>query len=71
MEVGRFDSWMFSAAVGVNYLGLVFLSASWHIMLKSLGFKNSLWEQFRSHSLGSSLSGCCLFLQGSSWYELT
>ena len=46
-EVGRFDPLMFSAAVAVNYLGLVFLSASWHIVLKSLGFKNSLWESIQ------------------------
>ena len=46
-EVGRFDPWMFVAAVGVNYIGLVFLSASWHILLKGLGFKNSLWESIQ------------------------
>ncbi len=52
MEVGRFDSWMFVAAVGVNYVGLVFLSASWHIMLKSLGFKTSLWNAVQISFVG-------------------
>lgn len=46
-EVGRFDPLMFVAAVGVNYFGLIFLSASWHILLRSLGFKNSLWESIQ------------------------
>ena len=46
-EVGRFDPWMFVAAVAVNYVGLVFLSASWHIILKSLGFKSSLWTSIQ------------------------
>ncbi|MCB2172503.1 flippase-like domain-containing protein [archaeon] len=46
-EVGRFNPWMFAAAVAVNYLGLVFLSASWHIILKSLGFKSSLWTSIQ------------------------
>lgn len=46
-EVGRFDPWMFVAAVVVNYIGLLFLSASWHILLKSLGFKNSPWESIQ------------------------
>ncbi len=46
-EVGRFDPWMFIAAVGVNYIGLVFLSSSWHILLRGLGFKSSLWESIQ------------------------
>lgn len=51
-QVGRFDPWMFLAAVGVNYLGLVFLSASWHILLKSLGFKNILYESIQISFVG-------------------
>jgi uncharacterized protein (TIRG00374 family) len=52
MEAGRFDPWMFVAAVGVNYVGLVFLSASWHILLKSLGFKTSLWNAVQISFVG-------------------
>jgi uncharacterized protein (TIRG00374 family) len=51
-EVGRFDPLMFLAAIGVNYVGLVFLSASWHILLRSLGFKNSLWESIQVSFVG-------------------
>ena len=51
-EVGRFDPWMFLAAVAVNYVGLVFLSASWHILLRILGFKNSLWESTQISFVG-------------------
>ena len=51
-EVGRFDPLMFIAAIAVNYVGLVFLSASWHILLKGLGFKNSLWESIQVSFVG-------------------
>jgi uncharacterized protein (TIRG00374 family) len=51
-EVGRFDLKTFVIAVGVNYLGLGFLSASWHILLKSLGFRNSLWESIQISFVG-------------------
>ena len=51
-EVGRFDPLMFLAAIAVNYVGLVFLSASWHILLKGLGFKNSLWESIQVSFVG-------------------
>jgi len=51
-EVGRFDPLMFLAAIGVNYIGLVFLSASWHILLKGLGFNNSLWESIQVSFVG-------------------
>ena len=51
-EVGRFNPWIFAAAVGVNYLGLVFLSSSWHILLRSLGFRNSLWESIQISFVG-------------------
>ena len=51
-EVGRFNKWLFLAAVGVNYLGLIFLSSSWHILLKSLGFKSSIWESIQISFVG-------------------
>jgi len=46
-EVGRFNILVFAAAVGVNYLGLFFLSAYWHILHRCLGFKNSLWKSIQ------------------------
>jgi uncharacterized protein (TIRG00374 family) len=51
-EVGRFDPWIFVVAIGINYLGLVFLSASWHILLKSLGFENSIWDSIQITFVG-------------------
>jgi len=51
-EVGRFDPRIFAAAVGVNYIGLFFLSASCHILLKSLGFRNSLWKSIQVSFVG-------------------
>ncbi|TRO50565.1 flippase-like domain-containing protein [Candidatus Bathyarchaeota archaeon] len=51
-EVGRFDPWMFVAAVGVNYVGLVFLSSSWYILLRSLGFKTSLLDAVQISFVG-------------------
>jgi uncharacterized protein (TIRG00374 family) len=50
--VGRFDPVIFITAVGINYIGLIFLSASWHILLKALGFKNSLWESIQISFVG-------------------
>lgn len=51
-EVGRFNPWMFAAAVLVNYVGLVFLSSSWYILLRSLGFKSSLWDSIQISFVG-------------------
>lgn len=51
-EVGRFNKWLFLAAVCVNYLGLIFLSSSWHILLKILGFKSSIWESIQISFVG-------------------
>ncbi len=43
-EVGRFDLSVFLIAVGVNYLGLVLLAASWHILLIVLGISVPLFR---------------------------
>ena len=43
-EVGRFDSWIFLAAVLINYVGLFFMSASWFILLRALGVQIGLWK---------------------------
>jgi uncharacterized protein (TIRG00374 family) len=51
-DVGRFDPIWFIAAIGVNYIGLVFLSASWHIILRCLGFKNNLRETVQISFVG-------------------
>ncbi|TRO56435.1 flippase-like domain-containing protein [Candidatus Bathyarchaeota archaeon] len=52
MEVGRFDPWIFVAAVAVNYVGLVFLSTSWYLLLKSLGFKASILDSIQISFVG-------------------
>ena len=51
-EVGRFDPWVFVAAIGVNYFGLFFLSSSWFILLQSLGFKTSILEAVQISFVG-------------------
>jgi uncharacterized protein (TIRG00374 family) len=43
-EVGRFDLTTFLVAVGVNYVGLVLLAASWHILLIILGISIPLYR---------------------------
>jgi uncharacterized protein (TIRG00374 family) len=43
-EVGRFDVSVFLIAVGVNYLGLVLLAVSWHILLVVLGISVPLFR---------------------------
>jgi uncharacterized protein (TIRG00374 family) len=44
MEVGRFDVWAFTLALGINYLGMFFLAASWYLVLRVLGVGVGLWE---------------------------
>ena len=39
MQVGRFNTEVYTVAVTVNWIGLVFLSASWYILLKVLDVK--------------------------------
>ena len=51
-EVGRFNPWMFLAAILVNYVGLVFLSSSWYVLLRILGFKTSLWKAIQFSFVG-------------------
>jgi uncharacterized protein (TIRG00374 family) len=43
-EVGRFDLSTFVIAVGVNYLGLFLLAASWHVLLDILGVSIPLFR---------------------------
>lgn len=52
LEVDRFEPIVFVVAVGVNYIGLVFLAASWHILLRSLGFRNGLWKSIQISFVG-------------------
>jgi len=47
-EVGRFDPWVFAVAVLINYAGLFFFSASWHVLLRVLGVGIGLWESVRA-----------------------
>jgi uncharacterized protein (TIRG00374 family) len=43
-EAGRFDPLMFGFAVLLNWVGLIFLAASWHILLRVLQVRTSLWR---------------------------
>jgi len=47
-EVGRFDPWVFAVAVLINYAGLFFFSASWHVLLRVLGVGIGIWESVRA-----------------------
>jgi len=44
VEVEHFDGALFALAVAVNYVGLVFLALSWHILLRALGVEVGLRE---------------------------
>ena len=46
-EVGRFNPLTFLLAVGVNYIGLVMLAASWHILLRALNIPIRLWRSIQ------------------------
>ena len=48
MEVGRFDPWVFALAVLVNYAGLFFFSASWHLLLRVLGVGVGIWDSVQA-----------------------
>ena len=43
-EAGRFDPLMFGSAVLLNWVGLFFLAASWHMLLRVLQVRISLWR---------------------------
>jgi len=43
-EAGRFDPLMFGFAVLLNWVGLLFLAASWHTLLRVLHVRTSLWR---------------------------
>jgi uncharacterized protein (TIRG00374 family) len=43
-EAGRFDPLLFGSAVLLNWVGLVFLAASWHLLLRVLQVRTSLWR---------------------------
>jgi uncharacterized protein (TIRG00374 family) len=48
MEVGRFDPRTFALAVLVNYAGLFFFSASWHLLLRVLGVGVGIWDSVQA-----------------------
>jgi uncharacterized protein (TIRG00374 family) len=48
MEVGRFDLGTFALAVLVNYAGLFFFSASWHLLLRVLGVGVGIWDSVQA-----------------------
>jgi uncharacterized protein (TIRG00374 family) len=43
-EVGRFNPSIYFIAVMVNYVGLVFMSGSWYVLLRALDIKINFWR---------------------------
>jgi uncharacterized protein (TIRG00374 family) len=43
-EAGRFNPWLYLWAVLVDWVGLVFLAASWHMLLRAMDVRLSLWR---------------------------
>jgi len=44
LEAGRFNPWLFMGAVAINCGGLLFLAGSWHVLLRAMEIKVSLWR---------------------------
>jgi len=47
-EIGRLDMKVFTAAVLINYAGLVFFASSWWLLLKALGVGVGFWQAVRA-----------------------
>jgi uncharacterized protein (TIRG00374 family) len=43
-EAGRFNPWLYTWAILVDWVGLVFLAASWHMLLRAMDVRLSLWR---------------------------
>jgi uncharacterized protein (TIRG00374 family) len=52
MEAGRFNYRTFIFAVLLNWAGLFFLAASWHILLRVLQVRTSLWRSVQMTFVG-------------------
>jgi uncharacterized protein (TIRG00374 family) len=48
MEVGRFDLWVFALALAINYAGMFFFAASWHVILRALGIDIVFWDSVKA-----------------------
>ncbi len=48
MEVGRFDLWAFALALAINYAGMFFFAASWHVILRALGINIKFWDSVKA-----------------------
>ena len=46
-EVGRFNYRIFVFAVLLNWAGLFFLAASWHMLLRVLQVRTSMWRSIQ------------------------
>ena len=46
-EVGRFNPWLYILAVAVDWVGLLFLAESWHMLLRAMDVRVSLWKSIQ------------------------
>ena len=44
LEAGRLNPWLYALAVAVDMVGLLFLAGSWHVLLRAMGARLSLWR---------------------------
>lgn len=44
LEAGRFNPWLYMWAVVIDWVGLLFLAGSWHMLLRAMDVKLSLWR---------------------------
>ena len=44
LEAGRFNPWLYMWAVVIDWVGLLFLAGSWHMLLRAMDVRLSLWR---------------------------
>lgn len=44
LEAGRFNPWLYMWAVLIDWVGLLFLAGSWHMLLRAMEVRVSLWR---------------------------
>lgn len=44
LEAGRFNPWLYMWAVVIDWVGLLFLAGSWHMLLRAMDVRVSLWR---------------------------
>jgi uncharacterized protein (TIRG00374 family) len=52
LEAGRFNPWLYMWAVAVDWMGLLFLAGSWHMLLRAMDVRLSLWRTIQLTFVG-------------------